>query len=169
MYKTSCVKLKDSGSMSKTVDCLIVHHVVVSSAVRDVSAYPCPNHYSVRLPDSIKSCVRVRLLSANIPRTEPPIKETSWLDFDEGGQIYSICVKPGFYTIDELITSVGSLFSTSSSPWSYCVTFILCHIQPGSLQSEHNCHQHRSSAVLYPLRKRPSCLELARKESWIPA
>jgi hypothetical protein len=125
-----CTKLlalysKDSGSMSKTIDCLIVQHVVVNSAARDVSAYACPNHYSVRLPDSIKSCVRVRLLSATIPRTEPPIKETAWLDFDEGGQIYSICVKPGFYTIDELITSVGSLFSTSSSPWSnsYSVAF----------------------------------------------
>jgi hypothetical protein len=111
--------------MTKMVDSLIVHHVAVSSSARDVSAYPQPNHYSVRLPDSIKSCVRMRLLSATIPRIKPPIKEIAWFDFDEGGQIYSICVGLGFYSIDELIASVGSLFSTTSSPWSnsYSVNF----------------------------------------------
>jgi hypothetical protein len=113
--------------MSRTVDCTVVNQVALSSSVRDVNTYPLPNSYSVKLPASIKSCVRLRLLSAMIPRTDPQVRDT-WLDFKEGGaggQIYSISIERGFYTIPQLASSLAALFSTDASPWSndYSVAF----------------------------------------------
>jgi hypothetical protein len=118
--------------MSRTVDCMVVNQVALSSSVRDAKTYPLPSSYSVKLPAPILSCVRLRLLSAMIPRTDPQVRDT-WLDFKEGGeggQIYSISIEPGFYTIPDLPAPFRCCFRLMlllgpTSIWSHSILFVI--------------------------------------------
>jgi len=101
------------------------HIVSVDSRDRNTDAYANPNTFKIDLNTTYKNVYCIELISAIIPKSEYVINSNNNVIYfsENGGSEISATISEGNYTIDELVTEIGTVMTNASaisgSSWTY--------------------------------------------------